>query len=102
MAEKSLNSLPRDVRALYQKGNEALARENTDYAIDLFNRVLVREPGFYECRKALRIAQLRRSAGSGRGFFKKMISGASSSPLVAKGQLALHTDPAAALQIAEQ
>ena len=102
MAEKSLNSLPRDVRALYTKGNEALARENIDYAIDLFNRVLVREPGFYECRKALRIAQLRRSAGSGRGFFKKMISGASSSPLVAKGQLALHTDPAAALQIAEQ
>jgi len=102
MAEKSLNSLPRDVRALYTKGNEALARENIDYAIDLFNRVLVREPGFYECRKALRIAQLRRSASSGRGFFKKMISGASSSPLVAKGQLALHTDPAAALQIAEQ
>ncbi len=102
MAEKSLNDLPRDVRALYNKGNEALTRENIDYAIDLFNQVLVREPGFYECRKALRIAQLRRSGSSGGGFFKKMLSGASSSPLIAKGQLALHSAPAEALQIAEQ
>jgi tetratricopeptide (TPR) repeat protein len=102
MAEKSLNDLPRDVRALYQKGNEALTRENIDYAIDLFNQVLVREPGFYECRKALRIAQLRRSGSSGGGFFKRMLSGASSSPLIAKGQMALHKDAAEALQIAEQ
>jgi tetratricopeptide (TPR) repeat protein len=102
MAEKSLNDLPRDVRALYDKGKEALTRENIDYAIDLFNQVLVREPGFYECRKALRIAQLQRSGSSGRGFFKKMLSGAGSSPMLAKGQVALRTDPAAALQIAEQ
>ena len=102
MAEKSLNELPRDVRALYNKGNEALSRENIDYAIDLFNQVLAREPGFYECRKALRIAQLQRSGGGGGGFLKRMLSGASASPLLAKGQVALRTDPAGALQIAEQ
>jgi tetratricopeptide (TPR) repeat protein len=102
MAEKSLNDIPRDVRALYTKGNEAVARENLDYAIDRFNEVLLREPGFYECRKALRIAQLQRSAGSGRGFFKKMLRDAGSQPLLAKGQVALHGDPAAALHIAER
>lgn len=101
MAEKSLHEIPRDLRALYTKGQDAVVRENLDYAADLFAQVLVREPGFFECRKQLRLVQLRRSSGKG-GFFKKMLSGASSSPLVAKGQLALHKDPVEALQIAEQ
>src|ERR1017187_9297966 len=102
MAEKSQNDLPRDVRGRYEKGKEALNRENIDYAIDLFNQVLVREPRFYEARHALRITQLRRSGGSAGGFFKKMLRGTSSSPLIAKGQMALNKAPAEALQIAEQ
>jgi len=101
MAEKSLNDIPRDLRMLFTKGNEALQRDNLDYAIDLFNQVLSKEPGFYECRKALRTAQMRK-AGSGGGFFKKMLSSAGSSPMVAKGHLALSKDPAEALKIAEQ
>jgi tetratricopeptide (TPR) repeat protein len=63
--------------------------------------VLEKEPGFFECRKALRELQFRKT-GSGRGFFKKMLSGASSSQLFAKGQIALRTNPAHALAIAEQ
>jgi len=101
MAEKNVNEIPRDVRALYIKGNEALARDNPDYAISLFNQVLVREPAFYECREKLRKAQLAK-AGAGGGFFKKMISMSGSSPAIAKGQLALHKNPAEALEIAEQ
>ena len=100
MAEKSLHDVPRDVRALFTKGNDALQRENFDYAIDLFNQVLVREPGFHECRKLLRAAQLKK-AGHAGGFFKKVFSSASSSPMVAKGQIALRTNPADALPIAE-
>jgi tetratricopeptide (TPR) repeat protein len=101
MAEKSVNDLPRDLRVLFTRGSDALARENFDYAIDLFNQVLEKEPSLYDCRKALRNAQLKK-AGNGGGFFKKMLHGATSSPLVAKGQLALRKDPAEALQIAEQ
>ena len=101
MAEKSLNELPRDLRMLFTKGNDALQRENYDYAIDLFNQVLLKEPFLYDCRKALRTAQLRK-AGGGGGFFKKMLSNASSSPMIAKGQMALRKDPLEALQIAEQ
>src|SRR5439155_20617568 len=101
MAEKSLNELPRDLRVIFTKGSEALQRDNFDYAIDLFNQVLAREPGLYECRKALRTAQLSK-AGDRGGFMKKFLSNASSSPLVAKGQLALRKDPAEALQVAEQ
>ena len=100
MAEKSLQTLPRDVRALFTRGHDAFQRENYDYAIDLFNQVLVREPGLHECRKLLRVAQLKK-AGGGGGFFKKVFSSASSSPMVAKGQIALRTNPAEALAIAE-
>src|SRR6266568_2181302 len=101
MAEKSLNELPRDLRVIFTKGSEALQRDNFDYAIDLFNQVLARDPGLYECRKALRTAQLSK-AGDRGGFMKKFLSSASSSPMVAKGQLALRKDPTEALQIAEQ
>lgn len=100
MAEKSLNDLPRDVRAWFTKGSDALQRENYDYAIDLFNQVLVREPGLHEVRKLLRAAQLKKAGRSG-GFFKKVFSSASSSPMVAKGQIALRTNPVDALPIAE-
>ncbi len=101
MAEKSLNDLPRDLRVMYTKGNDALQRDNFDYAMAMFNQVLLREPGLYECRKALRIAQLKK-AEAGKSIFKKILGGASSSPLIAKGEIALHQNPTEALGIAEQ
>src|SRR5215831_6530646 len=101
MAEKSLNDLPRDLRMLYTKGSEALSRDNFDYANELFNQILAREPAVFDVRKALRTSQIRK-AGGGKGLFKKMLSTASSTPMVGKAQLALRKDPAEALQIAEQ
>ncbi|HEV2210620.1 MAG TPA: tetratricopeptide repeat protein [Verrucomicrobiae bacterium] len=101
MAEKGLNDLPRDLRVLLNKGQDALQRDNFDYAISLFNQVLAREPGLHEIRKQLRTAQLKK-AGGGGGFMKKMWSTASSQPMVAKGKVALMHNPAEALQIAEQ
>jgi tetratricopeptide (TPR) repeat protein len=100
MSEMSLNELPRELRVLFTRGSDALQRENFDYAIDLFNQVLVREPGLYECRKALRTAQLKR-AGQGGGFMKKLWGSASSSPQVLRGQMALRKSPVEALSIAE-
>jgi len=101
MAEKGINEISREARLLYVKANEAMQRENIDYGIALFNQVLEKEPGFFECRKTLRAAQIQKTGGGG-GFFKKMWSGAGSSPLVAKAQLALRRNPAEALAIAEQ
>ena len=103
MPEKTVNEIPRDVRAMFTKGNDALLRDNFDYAIDLLMQVLAREPTFFDARKALRSAQQGKSGGGGAGgFFKKAWSSASSSPMVAKGQLALRKDPVEALAIAEQ
>src|SRR5437879_2213718 len=101
MAEKSMNEFPRELRGLYTKGQEALQRDNFDYAIDLFNQILEKDPRLFDCRKQLRTAQLKK-AGSGKGVLKKLWSSATSQPQVAKGQMALRKNPAEALQIDEQ
>ncbi len=101
MAEKSINEISRDARLLFVKANEAAQRENLDYAIALYNQVLEKEPGFFDCRKALRAAQIQKTGGSG-GFLKKMWGSASSSPQVAKAKMAMGKNPAEALAIAEQ
>ncbi|HEX4646592.1 MAG TPA: hypothetical protein VH598_13395 [Verrucomicrobiae bacterium] len=101
MAEKSLNDLPRDLRALYTKGNDAFQRENYDYAIALFNQILEKQPAILDVRKSLRAAQFKK-AGGGGGFFKRAFNSASSSPMVAKGQMTVRKNPQEAMQIAEQ
>lgn len=84
------------------KGQDALSRENFDYALDLFTQVLAREPALFEIRKALREAQQGKAAAGSSGFFKKMLSSAGSSPQLLKAQAALRGNPAEALAIAEQ
>ncbi len=101
MPEKSKDQVSRALREQYEKGVTNFQRQNFDYAIAILNQVLTQEPGFYECRQALRVTQFKK-AGATSGFFKKVFSGASSSPLVAKGQLALRNNPLQAITIAEQ
>lgn len=100
MPEKTLSEIPRDLRELYQKGATALQRQNFDYAIAILQQVLQREPSFLECRQALRAAEIKKVGGS-TGFFKKMLGGASNSPLIAKAQMA-KSRPVEAMAIAEQ
>ncbi len=102
MAEKQLNEVSRDARALFTRGTQALAQDNLDYAITLLNQALETEPGFFDCRKALRDAQMRKAGDGGGGFFKKMLSRAGSSPQEAKARMALGKNPAEAMAIAEQ
>ena len=102
MAEKTLNEISRDAKTLFAKGSEALLRENLDYAIALLNQLLEGEPTFFEGRKALRTAQIKKAGAGSSGFFKKMMSGAGSSPLVAKAQMTLRNNPAGAMAVAEQ
>jgi len=101
MPEKNISEIPRDLRELYQKGTVALQRQNFEYAIAIYNQVLLREPGFFDCRQALRAAQFKK-AGGGGNFFKKMLGGASSSQLLAKAQMNLRKNPLEAIQVAEQ
>src|ERR1051326_6280919 len=101
MPEKSLTEIPRPIRDQYEKALAALQRQNFDYAVAILEQVLQREPGFYAAREALRAAQSKRAGNKG-GFLKKMFGTASSSPLLAKGQLAMRSHPLETIQIAEQ
>jgi predicted Zn-dependent protease len=101
MAEKTTSQIPRLAREQYQKGMTAFERKNFDYAIAIFNQVLAQEPGFFDCRQALRVCQHQKSSGAG-GFFKKMISGAGSSPMLAKAQISLIKNPLETIKTAEQ
>jgi tetratricopeptide (TPR) repeat protein len=102
MPEKVINEISPDARRLFTKANEAAQRENADYAIALFCQVLEKEPGFIECRRLLRSEQEKKAGKSGGGFFKKMMSGAGSSPMLAKAKLSLNKNPAEAMAMAEQ
>src|SRR5271154_1943174 len=101
MAEKTLSQIPRALRENYEKGKTAFERKNFEYAVAIFNQVLDQEPAFYECREYLRAAQVQKASGGGTTFFKKVFSGAGSSPLLAKGQVELMRNPIDALKTAE-
>jgi tetratricopeptide (TPR) repeat protein len=101
MPEKSASELPPKLRDLYQKGTQALQRQNFEYAIALFTQLLGSEPACFEARQALRAAQFKK-AGNSTSFFKKMLGGASSSPLLAKAQMNARKNPVEAIQILEQ
>jgi len=101
MPEKSLSEIPRPLRELYEKGVAAWQRQNWDYAIAILNQVLQKEPAFFECRKTLRASQFKKAEAS-RGFFKRFLGGAGNSPLLAKGQITMRSNPIEAIHIAEQ
>src|SRR6266511_3389950 len=103
MPEKSLNAVASRARHFYDRGSAALQRQNYDYAIEMFGQALQIEPGFYDCREALRAAQSKRSgAGGSGGFFRKVFGTAGQSPLFAKAQLVLRNNPLEALNTVEQ
>ncbi len=102
MPDKLLNQIPPDLRRLYTRAGEAAQRENPDYAMTLFCQILEKEPGFFDCRRALRLEQAKKAAGQTTGFFKKAFSGVGSSPQIAKAKMALNKNPAEAMAIAEQ
>ncbi len=101
MPEKKLNEISQAWRELYEKGLAAYQRQNLDYAITIFNQILDKEPGFYDCREALRAAQFKKASASA-GFFKKAFGKASSGALLTKAQLLQRSNPLEALQVAEQ
>jgi tetratricopeptide (TPR) repeat protein len=101
MAEKTLNQIPRALREQYEKGKTAFERKNFEYAIAIFGQVLEQEPAFYDAREHLRAAQVQKASSGGTTFFKKVFSGAGSSPLLGKGQVELMSNPVNALKTAE-
>ena len=70
MPEKTKKEVQPQAREYFEKGIIALRKDNLDYATKLFEQALRREPGFFECREALRLNQFKRSAKKS-GLFKR-------------------------------
>ena len=100
MPEKNTSEIPRDVRDLFEKGNSAVQKENWDYAFLFYLQALQKEPGFLECRQALRAAQVAKSNKS-TSFFKKVMGAAGSSPAIAKANMLVAKKPFDAMATCE-
>jgi tetratricopeptide (TPR) repeat protein len=99
MAETSAGDLRASLRELHDKGIAALQKNNLDYAIQLFMQVLRAEPGCFDTRQALRATQHRRMGSRSGGLFRKFLG---STNAMTKGRLALRSNPAEALAVAEE
>ena len=99
MAETSANDLRPNLRELHDKGIAALQKDNLDYAVQLFMQVLRSEPGCFDSRQALRATQHRRAGNRSGGLFRKFLG---STNAMTKGRLALRSNPAEAIEVAEE
>jgi len=61
--EMTVDTAPKGIKDLYNKGFVALERNNIDFAVELFAAVVEKEPLFHQARKYLRIAQIKKSKG---------------------------------------
>jgi tetratricopeptide (TPR) repeat protein len=104
MPDKTIDQIDRRVRSLYEKAQGCLERDQYDYAIDMFQNVLVTEPGFLQARRALRATEFKRIAGkSGMDkFFGSMMGSAAGSPALAKAAAIMNKNPEGAMAAIEK
>jgi tetratricopeptide (TPR) repeat protein len=100
MREKNLDEAPPDCRSLYQSGCAASAEGDFDKAIAVFNQALDQEPGFAECREALRKAQMGR-AQRNHGM-AKALDEVREVPELAEAEIYKRSKPLKAIRAAEQ
>lgn len=100
MPEKSMQEVSRAWREQYEKGKAAFEKNNLDYAISILAQVLEQEPGFFDCRQALRAAQFKKAGVGGTTLFRKLIG--STNPKLMQAQLAVRGNPKQALHLAEE
>jgi lipopolysaccharide biosynthesis regulator YciM len=101
MFEKTQNDVSLDCRDLYRKGCASSSQTDFDKSIALFNQALNQEPGFVECRQALRKAQLARTQLK-NGFMDRAIEEVREIPELAEAEIYLHSNPLKAIRAAEQ
>jgi len=57
MERKDISGVSSDLRASYQKAVQAIDKNNAEYAVNLLQVILSKEPGFVQAREKLRIAE---------------------------------------------
>ena len=87
MPEKDHRSVGGEVRQLWEKGYDVLEKKNYDYAMVLLAEALEKEPAFFDCRMALRAAQIKKNEKIGR--LAKMAAAAGNAHHMAQAKIAL-------------
>ena len=100
MPETRAAQLLGNSRTFYDKGVEALRKENYDYAIELLTQLIKKEPQCIDARMKLRDVALAKQA-KGKSFFKKVMSTAGSGAHLARAQMAMKENPEEALSEVE-
>ena len=90
MAEKDTESVGMEVRQLYEKGYGMLEKKQYEYAVELLAMAIEKEPAFFDCRVALRAAQINVSKGKGK--IGRMAAAAAAAPYLAQAKVALARD----------
>ena len=81
----TLQQASKPAQELFKKGKVALDRQNLDYAIDMFQSCVEREPGFLDARELLRSAEMQLRGRKKGGKFSRLF--ASVSVMGARGEL---------------
>jgi tetratricopeptide (TPR) repeat protein len=86
MPERDHTAVGGEVRQLWEKGYDCVEKKNYDYAIELLCMALEQDPSFFECRMALRAAQMKKHENAGR--LAKMAAVATTAHHLAQAKLA--------------
>ena len=99
MDQVSIEDVPKKVKDFFNKGFAAMERSNLDYAIDMFSECIEMEPRFFQARRYLRIASLRKQKGKKGGG---LMSSLKSKPAILAARSKLKGDPRKAMSGAEK
>jgi tetratricopeptide (TPR) repeat protein len=99
MDKKDLRDLSSGLRTLYNKGVESVKRRNYEYAIEQLKEVVKKVPTFMECRKQLRVSEIKKC--SSMGVFAKIMGKIKTSLLIAKIKPMVNKKPIKAMAACE-
>lgn len=96
-----MNQIGLELHQQHDKAHAAVSKKNHEYAILILNGLLKKEPGCFESRMLLRVAQFERAKG--KGFLAKLFGTVTRIPDLIKGKLAQRKkDFALAMQHSEE
>lgn len=100
MEQKGLNEVSSALRSAFQKAQDAIRKENIEYAIEILKGIVQSQPAFTDARTALR--KLEKEKASKMGSFAKMMASAKIAMITSKGKSALKKKPIDAVKAAEE
>ncbi len=99
MEQKKINEVASSLRTRFQKAQETIRKNGTDYAIDQLKSILRIEPGFIEARTALR--EQERIKSQKVGGFNHAMNGFKANFAIGKIKKLIKTSPKEAINAAE-